>query len=120
MSELKTCPKCGSELAANAPSGICPKCLMRVGLELAEEYEQPTDDAPKTCPRNGFVPPDPDSLSPHFPHLEIIALLGQGGMGPSTRPDRPNWIVLLLLKLSGRSPPTIPRSLNDSIAKPGR
>ncbi|MCP4776713.1 MAG: zinc-ribbon domain-containing protein, partial [Planctomycetaceae bacterium] len=29
MSETGTCPKCGNELPENAPSGICPKCLMQ-------------------------------------------------------------------------------------------
>ena len=32
MAESKTCPKCGAELPDNAPSGICPKCLMQAGL----------------------------------------------------------------------------------------
>jgi tRNA A-37 threonylcarbamoyl transferase component Bud32 len=29
----------------------------------------------------GFVPPEPADLQPHFPQLEILALLGKGGMG---------------------------------------
>ena len=32
MTQTKTCPKCGAELPADAPAGICPKCLMQAGL----------------------------------------------------------------------------------------
>ncbi len=32
MAESKVCPKCGTELAANALAGGCPKCLLLAGL----------------------------------------------------------------------------------------
>ena len=32
-------------------------------------------------PGAGFVPPRPEDLAPHFPQLEVIELLGHGGMG---------------------------------------
>ena len=28
MPNPETCPKCGSEIPANAPAGMCPKCLL--------------------------------------------------------------------------------------------
>ena len=28
------CPECGEELAANVPKGLCPRCLLRQGMEL--------------------------------------------------------------------------------------
>ena len=40
MIETKICPKCGAEVPANAPRGICPKCLMRAGLAMAEELRE--------------------------------------------------------------------------------
>jgi eukaryotic-like serine/threonine-protein kinase len=33
MAELPTCPRCGSELPARAPQGLCPRCLLRAGLD---------------------------------------------------------------------------------------
>ena len=32
MSESRHCPHCGVELAADAPEGLCPRCLMQAGL----------------------------------------------------------------------------------------
>ena len=34
-----------------------------------------------TRPRSSFVPPDPSELAARFPHLEILEIIGQGGMG---------------------------------------
>src|ERR1051325_9140657 len=28
----RVCPQCGKEMAADAPQGLCPSCLMKVGL----------------------------------------------------------------------------------------
>ena len=32
MAEQPTCPRCGAELPARAPKGLCPRCLLRAGL----------------------------------------------------------------------------------------
>lgn len=32
MMESKKCPSCGAKLPADAPAGICPKCLLRAGM----------------------------------------------------------------------------------------
>jgi tRNA A-37 threonylcarbamoyl transferase component Bud32 len=82
MPESKTCPNCGGELPENAPSGICPKCLMGAGLDSADESKAADNAFDVTTPHTGgFVPPNPAALAPHFPHLEISELLGHGGMG---------------------------------------
>src|SRR5262245_1020011 len=33
MAEQPTCPRCGSELPARAPRGLCPRCLLREGFD---------------------------------------------------------------------------------------
>jgi predicted Ser/Thr protein kinase len=58
------------KLEADAPQGLCPQCLLKAGLETRGSGV-PTD----------FTPPDPAELAKHFPQLEIVELLGQGGMG---------------------------------------
>ena len=35
MNSQKKCPQCGATLAADAPEGLCPKCLLQQGLEAA-------------------------------------------------------------------------------------
>ncbi|MCH9023166.1 MAG: serine/threonine protein kinase, partial [Planctomycetes bacterium] len=69
------CPQCGADLPADAPQGICPKCLLKQGL-------QPETQAKTLAtPPGGFVPPEPEQIAGDFPQLEIIELLGRGGMG---------------------------------------
>jgi tRNA A-37 threonylcarbamoyl transferase component Bud32 len=87
VEEEKKCPGCGADLPANAPKGLCPKCLMRAGMQIGSEDNpagpadlggaSPTSDTPPS----GFVPPAPAELAEQFLQLEIIELLGQGGMG---------------------------------------
>ena len=87
MVEKNHCPECGAELPADAPQGQCPKCLMKLGLPTGADVDKadgtkPTSDIPaKPTPPAGFVPPEPSVLAGQFPQLEIIALVGQGGMG---------------------------------------
>ncbi|ATC64334.1 hypothetical protein CMV30_10415 [Nibricoccus aquaticus] len=64
------CPHCGRALPANAPLGACPHCLLAAGL--TSEPAAPSNSAP---------PPSPADLAPDFPQLEILELLGRGGMG---------------------------------------
>src|SRR4051812_209172 len=33
MAGRPICPRCGSELPARAPRGLCPRCLVRAGLD---------------------------------------------------------------------------------------
>ena len=35
----------------------------------------------ESASRRDWIPPTPEELAPHFPQLEILELLGQGGMG---------------------------------------
>ncbi|HWB60140.1 MAG TPA: serine/threonine-protein kinase [Chthoniobacteraceae bacterium] len=69
MSDAKKCAKCGAELASGAPEGFCPACLLVRGLET------------QGAPAAGFTPPSPAELARYFPQLEILELLGRGGMG---------------------------------------
>jgi serine/threonine protein kinase len=54
---------------------------MKAGLASRPQAEPaPTQDSPGSAsPR--FTPPQPNELAERFPHLEILDLLGQGGMG---------------------------------------
>lgn len=77
MPDDRVCPKCGSQIPTHAPGGICPKCLMEAGLATASNANH---EIPATL-GSGFVPPKPEDLAGHFPQLEILELLGRGGMG---------------------------------------
>jgi len=87
MAEEQHCSQCGGELPADAPQGLWPRCLMKLGLQTgteAKSQDQPgaTDDVPTSqTPPGRFVPPELTELAKQFPQLEILELLGQGGMG---------------------------------------
>src|SRR5258707_1088507 len=74
MSTARTCPGCGKPLASDAPQGVCPECLMKAGLGTETGGADPTTHV-------RFTPPTPEDLATLFPQFEILAFIGQGGMG---------------------------------------
>jgi tRNA A-37 threonylcarbamoyl transferase component Bud32 len=56
-------------MPANAPEALCPRCLLKAAMTA------PHSDG------GSFTAPTPAQLAPHFPQLEILELIGQGGMG---------------------------------------
>ncbi len=91
MTETKSCPKCGSALPADAPAGICPKCLLQAGLagQASVEPGQGAGTPLSGAERAAATIPPPsrptasylETLARQFPQLEMIEHLGQGGMG---------------------------------------
>ncbi|MGB8367917.1 MAG: protein kinase, partial [Verrucomicrobiia bacterium] len=69
MSEEARCPKCHGALSAG---GLCPRCaadfLQGAQTEISGES-------------HSFSPPRPEDLARLFPQLDIIELIGRGGMG---------------------------------------
>ena len=70
MKTVRICKSCKAELSSDSTQNLCPKCLEAAA---ANEASPP--------PANGFSPPHPDALRGLFPQLEILGLLGHGGMG---------------------------------------
>ena len=95
MDTIKVCQHCGKTLGNQSIEGICPECLMKAGLA--------SDSATKSKennPTRGFLPPEPQALATLFPQLEIIELIGHGGMGAVYKARQRNldrWIALKIL-----------------------
>jgi serine/threonine protein kinase len=71
------CRKCNAPLAADAPAGLCPKCLVAAALP-SDPQLQATSPSPGLA---AFQPPLVEQLAALFPQLEILELIGKGGMG---------------------------------------
>jgi serine/threonine protein kinase len=66
-----TCPTCHVPIPADAPGGLCPACT----LEKAAKVSHTATGGRRSAP------PAIEEIAPHFPELEILELLGAGGMG---------------------------------------
>lgn len=91
------CPECGSRLES---SGLCARCLMAGAAE-------PTEPSAKNNS------PDFEQIAAAFPQLEILELIGRGGMGSVFKVRQPKLNRFAALKL-------LPHSLAADPAFAGR
>src|SRR5688572_1569106 len=73
VAATSTCSSCGGTLPPDAGlMGLCPRCLLRSALGAGTDVHNRVA---------GFEAPDPSEIRCALPNLDLLELLGQGGMG---------------------------------------
>ncbi len=93
METERICPSCQKPLAPDAPLGLCPDCLIKVGLNPA------TDPGDPKLSAAGFVPPSVEEIARLFPQLQILEFIGKGGMGAVYKARQPRLDRFVALKI---------------------
>ena len=87
-SSSSTCPQCGAAIPEAAEHGLCPRCVFAKAM-------QPTVEVTMPLP----FPPGIDAVRQAFPHLEVIELIGSGGMGSVFKARQPQLDRNVALKI---------------------
>ncbi|MES2924408.1 MAG: protein kinase [Verrucomicrobiota bacterium] len=68
------CPRCGAPLEGGSVDGLCARCLGALNFDTLTRFGGASDEQP-------YAVPTVDELTEFFPQLEVLSLIGRGGMG---------------------------------------
>jgi serine/threonine protein kinase len=86
----KSCPQCGAAVPDDAPGGFCPKCLM---------IQAAASTGGDGLSAEAKSPPSLEAVRAAFPQLEILQVIGQGGMGAVFKARQPKLNRFVALKI---------------------
>src|SRR5207247_2308986 len=84
ISALRLCPRCGAEIAPDAPEGGCPGCLLESGLNLLADASVAGADDPSHVDKAARAATRSERLAKMLGELgdyELLEEIGRGGQG---------------------------------------